>query len=111
MHVLAREVERAGEEELRLTLRLEPLAHHLADHALRIPDPLVAPMLLAMCRREAAEVARDQRLELLRREVPDEHEGEVARVGEAVAVERKRFVEAHLVEQLARQRARAEVVL
>ena len=65
----------------------------------------------AVKRRQTGQVALDQRLHGLHVEAPDEHEREVAGVGESVLVERHRSVEIHLIDRCGRQRTRPRMVL
>ena len=60
---------------------------------------------------QRAEIPLDERLHRRQIEAADEDEREVARIGEAILVERERLVEIHLIDHLRRHHARARVVL
>src|SRR5690606_15049617 len=87
VEVLALEVERAGEDDLGGGLGLPPPPHDAPHDAGGRADAEVAPLLLAAEAGERAEVALDEGPERLEVQAADEVEGEVARVGEAVAVD------------------------
>ena len=104
-------LEWAGEHDADLALRRAALGHHAVDDARGRPDADVAPRFLALECGQAAEVALDERLDRRQIEAADEDEREVAGVGEAVLVERHRFLEAHLRDGVRGQRPRAQVIL
>ena len=63
----------------------------------RMPTSLAASFRFSDGKR--GEIALDQRPHRGKVEAADEHEGEVAGVGEAVLVEGQRLVEAHLIDR------------
>ena len=73
--------------------------------------PTSRPASLPMKRGQAAQVLLDERLDRREIEAADENEREIARVREAVLVERQRLVQVHLRDLIRRHRPRAQVIL
>ena len=83
----------------------------LLDDPLRWPNADVLRAFLSIERRQAAEISLDEWLQSRHIEAADEHEREVARVREAVLVERQRLFDINLADHLGREPAGAHVVL
>src|SRR6266850_652193 len=90
-------LEGSGENDCGLALRLDPFL----DRFLNDPDGWthsnIFPGLCAMDRWQAAKISLDERFHRGEVKASDEKEREVARIGEAVFIERKRFVEIPLI--------------
>src|SRR5688572_24909095 len=105
--VLARPREQQGY----LAPRIHAFSNLPFDDAAGRADADVPDGFWTLQRRKTSEIALHQRLDCLEVDRPDEHEREVARVGEPLLVKRQGAIQAHLWQQRRRQRPRPQMPL